>query len=225
MAEAGPCALFGQSACCSLKPDTPAHHRPASTSGLPSDMNLDMDEQRAGSGGGGSGWGSPSSDTVHTMIILIAVLFGLSNAVRAQDASFASLGTLLGESEPATHAVPNCVLAPEPVPTIRIVPEDVVQDTVREFQITTNRYAVRWTYTEAGARKWLAFHEAHEGQKVRTVVGDFETRPIVGMFRPMPPAFTNYAQWKEGWLKRRTDKFVGVSEDEAKAITAGLRRK
>jgi hypothetical protein len=35
----------------------------------------------------------------------------------------------------------------------------------------------------------------------------------------------NYAQWKDGWLKRRTDKSVGVSEDEAKKIVAGLRSK
>jgi len=159
------------------------------------------------------------------MIVLIAVLFGLSNAVRAQDASFASLGTLLGESDPDTNAASNYVVAPESVPTIRILPEDVVQDSVQQFRFSTNRHAVRWAYTEAGAQRWLAFREAHENQKVRIVVGDFETPLTLGVFRPMPPAFTNYAQWKEGWLKRRTDKFVGVSEDEAKAITAGLRRK
>ena len=43
------------------------------------------------------------------------------------------------------------------------------------------------------------------------------------MFRPMPPTFTNYTQWKEGWLKYRTDKFLGVSEGDAKKIVAGLK--
>jgi len=71
----------------------------------------------------------------------------------------------------------------------------------------------------------LAFREAHEGNKVRTVVGNFVTRPTEIIFRPMPTAFTNYTQWKEGWLKRRTDKFFGVSEDDAKAINAGLKGK
>ena len=71
----------------------------------------------------------------------------------------------------------------------------------------------------------LAFHEAHEGQKVRTVIGSFESPPSENVFRPMPPYFTNYTQWKEGWLKHRTDKFFGVSEDDAKKIVEGLRKK
>jgi len=35
----------------------------------------------------------------------------------------------------------------------------------------------------------------------------------------------NYTQWKEAWLKRRTDKFFGVSEDDAKLIVSGLKSK
>ncbi len=111
------------------------------------------------------------------------------------------------------------------VPTVRILPKDVVQDSVEQVRFTTNTFVVRWTYTEAGARKMLAFREAHEGKKARTVVGSFETPPSEVMFRAMPPLFTNYVQWKEGWLKRRTDKFFGVSEAEANAITASLKRK
>jgi len=41
----------------------------------------------------------------------------------------------------------------------------------------------------------------------------------------MPPTFTKYAQWKEGWLKHRTDKFLGVSEKDAREIVAGLQSK
>ena len=111
------------------------------------------------------------------------------------------------------------------LPTIRILPEDVVQNTIQQIRFNTNSFAVRWTYTEEGARKKLAFWEAHEGQKVKTAVGSFETGSGERIFRPMPPAFTNYAQWKEGWLKRRTDKIFGVSENDAKAIAAGLKSK
>jgi hypothetical protein len=86
-------------------------------------------------------------------------------------------------------------------------------------------FAVRWTYTEAGAMKMLAFNEAHEGQKTRIVIGNFESPLGENVFRPMPPAFTNYVQWKEGWLQHRTDKIVGVSADDAKQIVAGLKSK
>ena len=63
--------------------------------------------------------------------------------------------------------------AQEQAPALRILPEDIAQDSITQWpsQIGTNQFVVRWTYTEAGARKFLAFHEAHEGQKVRTVIG------------------------------------------------------
>ena len=118
-----------------------------------------------------------------------------------------------------------CLAQEQKVPTRRILPEDIVQDSVQVVRFLTNNFAVRWTYTEAGAKKMLAFDEAHEGQKVRTIVGSFESHPGEIMFRPMPPLFTTYAQWKEGWLKHRTDKFFGVSEDDAKRIVAGLKTK
>lgn len=110
------------------------------------------------------------------------------------------------------------------VPTRRILPDEVVQDSVHMMQMRTNNFVVRWTYTEEGAKKMLAFQEANEGQKVRTVIGEVQlpVGEVVG-FRPMPPAFTNYAQWKEGWLKHRTDKVMGVSESDAKKIVAGLK--
>jgi hypothetical protein len=126
---------------------------------------------------------------------------------------------------PATNAAPNYVDAPESEPARHILPEDIVQDSILLVRFSTNSFAVRFTYTEAGAKKMLAFREAHECQKVRVVVGSFETPPHEDMFQPMPPVFTNYTQWKEGWLKHRTDKFFCVSEDDAKKIVAGLKTK
>jgi hypothetical protein len=41
----------------------------------------------------------------------------------------------------------------------------------------------------------------------------------------MPPRFTTYAQWKEGWLKHRGDNVVGVTEGDAKKIMDALKRK
>jgi hypothetical protein len=117
-----------------------------------------------------------------------------------------------------------CLAQDKIAPTRRILPEDIVQDSIQLVRFSTNRFAVRFTYTEAGAKKMLAFREAHESQKVRTVVGDFES-PLVEMsFRPLPPHFTTYAQWKKGWLEHGTDKFV-VGEDDAKKIVAGLKSK
>ena len=122
----------------------------------------------------------------------------------------------------ATHAIPNYVLAPELVPTYRILPEDVVQDSIQKHRFKNGSFAVRWTYTEAGAKKFLSFGEKYAGQIVRTGVGSFQTPPNE-LFRPKPPLSRNYTEWKKGWLKRRTSKIFGVTE--ARAITAGLKRK
>ena len=113
-----------------------------------------------------------------------------------------------------------------PIPTRHIVPEDIVPETIGLVRFSTNSFAVRWTYTEGGANKMLAFREAHEGRVVRTVIGSFESRPHqISFFSPMPPTFKNYAQWKEGWLKRRTDKIFVQSEQDAEKIMAGLKSK
>jgi hypothetical protein len=110
------------------------------------------------------------------------------------------------------------------IPTFRILPEDVVQDSIHPVRFNTNSFAVRWTFTEAGANKMLAFSEAHEGQKTCTAIGNFTTTPGISKFVPMP-AFTNYTQWKDGWLKHRTDKMFCKTEDDQKSITAGLEGK
>jgi len=111
------------------------------------------------------------------------------------------------------------VTAPESVPAEHISPEDIVQDSIQLVRTGTNSFLVRWTYTETGAERMLALREAHRGKKVRTVVGDFQRLCTISEFPP------NYAQWKESWLKRRTDKFFGVTEDDAKLIMSGLKSK
>jgi hypothetical protein len=85
--------------------------------------------------------------------------------------------------------------AQEALPAIRILPEDIIRGSVQQIHFNANNFAVRWTYTEAGARKMLAFWERHKGEKVRTQVGSFETPPGI-----QAPCDTS---WKEGWLKHR----------------------
>ena len=114
---------------------------------------------------------------------------------------------------------------PPPLPVRRILPEDVVQDSVSQWQKGTNKFDVWWIYTEAGAKKVVDFWEAHEGQKARTAIGNFKAEPGRTLFRSTPPALPSFTQWKEGWLKDRTDNISGVSEDEAKEIVAGLKNK
>lgn len=106
-----------------------------------------------------------------------------------------------------------------------ITPDEVVQESIQQERFTTNQFVVRWAYTEAGAKKFLEFNEAHRGEDVRLIIGKFETPLHLAPFQPMPPVFTNYAQWKEGWLKRRTDKIFCSSEKDAQAIVAGLKSK
>jgi hypothetical protein len=139
---------------------------------------------------------------MRTTIILLALWFGFSDVVLAQNDTFDIFGGLPTANATATNGVPNCVSVPEAVPTRRILPEDIVQDSIQLFRFSTNSFAVRWTYTEAGAKKAIAFWEAH------------------------PSLHANYtAQWKEGWLKRRTDKCFFKTEETAKAFMAELTRK
>ena len=111
------------------------------------------------------------------------------------------------------------------VPTIRILPEDVVQDSIQRISFSDRRIGVRWEYTEAGGKKMLAFWEAHETQTVRTVVGDYEFTGEIAPHSALPPGVASYSEWREGWLKHRGDKFFSITEDDAKKIMAGLRDK
>src|SRR3954470_13514485 len=114
-----------------------------------------------------------------------------------------------------------CLAQDVTIPSRRIAPEDIVQESVKLWRFSTNSFGIMWTYTETGAKKFLAFEDAHQGKTVRLVIGGFESHPYDCKFTPNSLS-TNYAQWKEGWLKRRTDKIHGVSRDNAKKITAGL---
>jgi hypothetical protein len=111
--------------------------------------------------------------------------------------------------------------------TLCILPEDVVQDSITQWR-AGNYFVVSWTYTQAGANKFVAVNEAHEGQDMWIVIGShktLETGMGASNFRPIPPYTTNYIQWKEGWLKHRTDKIFCKTEDDEKAIIAGLEGK
>ena len=75
------------------------------------------------------------------------------------------------------------VLAQEqPVATRRILPEDIEQASIQMVRFSTNSFAVGFSYTETGAKKALASWEAD----------------------PKHPAIS--AEWKKGWLNRRSDK-------------------
>jgi hypothetical protein len=128
-------------------------------------------------------------------------------------------------TRPAASEAPEYIGPLESVLTFRILPDDVVQDSVRQVRFGANLFAIRWTYTESGAQRFLAFREASEGQPVRVLVGSFTTADAESKLRPTRPAATRYAEWKEGWLKRRTTKMFTASEADANAITAGLTRK
>ncbi len=115
----------------------------------------------------------------------------------------------------------GCLAQERTVPTSSILPEDIEQDSIQTVRFSTNSFTVRFTFTEAGAKKMLAFRNAHDGQEVITRVGSFESRGIIAPRKSYPPGWVN----DEGWLKRKTDKFFGVSEADAKKIVEGLRKK
>jgi hypothetical protein len=109
------------------------------------------------------------------------------------------------------------------ISTFVVFPGDVIQDSVMRAWSSDHQLAVRWTFTEAGAKRALAFWEAHNGKTVRTQVGDYEFIGRIAPTSALPPGVASYSEWKEGWLKHRTDKIFGVSEDDAKKIIAGLK--
>ena len=114
----------------------------------------------------------------------------------------------------------NCQDQEQTVPTRRILPEDIEQDSIRTVRFSTNSFAVRFTYTEAGAKKMLTFEREHAGHEVIMQVGTFERRGMIASLSTRPQGWT-----EEGYLKHRGDKFLGVSEADAKKIVEGLRKK
>ncbi len=151
--------------------------------------------------------------------IAISIVLSLSSCctILAQESTFDPAGWL---PVTATHAVSNSVASSELTPIRRICPEEVEQDSIRMLRFSTNSFAVIFAYTEAGAKKMLAFSREHAGHEGAIQVGKFEFRYTMSSLELKPPGWT-----EEGYLKHRGDKFVGVSEDEAKEIVEGLKRK
>ena len=114
----------------------------------------------------------------------------------------------------------GCLSQELTLPTRRILSEDVEHDSVRTVRFTTNSFAVRFTYTEAGAKKMLAFRREHAGHDVLLQVGVFERLVRIAALDTRPAGWT-----EEGYLKHRGDKFFDVSEDDAKKIVEGLKKK
>lgn len=108
----------------------------------------------------------------------------------------------------------------EAKPTIRIQPEEVIQNSIEKVRLSPSRFAVRWTYTQSGAERMLKFRRAQAGREVVTVIGGFESRGSIAPLNARPSGWT-----EEAWLKTRTDKIVGLSEDDADKIVAGLTKK
>lgn len=119
--------------------------------------------------------------------------------VPAQNDTFDILGWLHRANSATTNAVPDYVSLPEAVPTVLILPEDIEQSSIQMFRFSTNSFAVRFSYTEAGAKKALASWEAD------------------------PKHAAMSAEWKTGWLKRRTDKGFFQSESAATEFTKSIK--
>lgn len=67
---------------------------------------------------------------------------------------------------------------------------------------------VRFIYTEAGAKKMLAFEREHGGHEVLIRVGAFEKRYLTSPLSARPQGWT-----EEGYLKHRGDKFFSPTFD------------
>jgi hypothetical protein len=112
-----------------------------------------------------------------------------------------------------------CLAEEQSVPTRCILPEEVEQDSIQLYRLSTNSVTVRFTYTEAGAKKMLKFYGEHAGREVITQVGTFECRGKTLPLGSRPEGWT-----EEGYLKHRGDKFFGVSEVDARRIVEGLKK-
>jgi len=109
--------------------------------------------------------------------------------------------------------------AAEAVPTIQLGPGDIVQDSIKQVHWSTNLFAVKWSYTESGAKRMVDFWGQHPGKKVCIQVGKFTTPPFVA---PGPEDPVTHEDWRPGWLQRHTDRFLNITEKDAKTIVAGM---
>jgi hypothetical protein len=114
----------------------------------------------------------------------------------------------------------GCPAQEQTIPTRRILPDDIEQDSIKVVQFSTNRFAVRFTYTESGARKMLAFRHEHSGCEFMLQVDGFQRRGKIAPVSVRPQGWT-----EEGYLRHRGDKLFGVSQEDAEKIVAGLRTK
>ncbi len=89
----------------------------------------------------------------------------------------------------------------QPAATRRMLPEDIEQASIQMVRFSTNCFAVRFSYTEAGAKKALASWEAN----------------------PKHPVMS--AEWRTGWLKRRTDKCFFQNESAAAEFMKSIKSK
>jgi hypothetical protein len=78
-----------------------------------------------------------------------------------------------------------------------------------KLEPATNKFTVTFRYTEAGSNRVWAFDEACQSQAVRYKIGEFATRPMVLQS-------TNTAG---------RSSFIGLSEKDANAIVAALKKK
>jgi hypothetical protein len=103
------------------------------------------------------------------------------------------------------------------VPTIRILPEDINQDSIQIRRFSTNSVYVSFTYTVAGAKKVLAFNRENAGYEISTQVGTYESRGRLASLSAPPQGQAEEILVKGGAFS--------VREDDAKKIIAGLRGK
>jgi hypothetical protein len=110
--------------------------------------------------------------------------------------------------------------ADESLPIIHLVPSDIVRDSIKQVHWTTNTFAVKWKYTEPGAKRMLDFWMQHSGKKVCITVGKFTTPPFIA---PEPLNPLTHSDWKKRWLEIRTDQFINLSQNDARTIMAGMK--
>lgn len=112
------------------------------------------------------------------------------------------------------------VHADESIPVIRLTPSDIVQDSIKQVRWTTNAFAVKWKYTETGAKQMLDFWMQHSGKKICIAVGKFTTPPFIA---PEPLNPLTQSDWKKRWLEIRTDQFINLNEETAKTVVAAMK--
>jgi hypothetical protein len=161
---------------------------------------------------------------MRNLILCFVLGVGLNGGMLAQTAN----SDLMGWHPTATqNGETNYVARPEPATTLYILPEEIEPGSIRIDQFSThsakpvtNNFVVRFTYTEAGARRLLAFQREHAGHQVVIRIGGVEWRTTMATGAKQPAGWID-----EGWLQRRTAKFLGLSEEEARKLATGLKQR